>query len=361
MAGRNFYTILYATATAICVGISVYLSYYGYYSHLQELTILFALLLGILLFGADLMFRHYRLEGRRAWVPLGFFLVVVMFSWASNYNFLYTSFMERDVAERTVVEQFRTFREDLTTTRRALANHPAVLEVGDERRELERELSKLHQQLTDPVRPGCGKRCSGHVETIEELLGGRVTELAVPNVDASAEENEQWYAKYRETVINAFEESIGERYREAHELIGRIERLLDEYDDPFAALRSEYEQRQRSMVETSDFEVIAELRTHSAEIERQANALLPDEQRVEHHRIHSRLDNLGEIPLSLRDGFIVRSSPGVTTVSTLLALFVDFIPILFAWLIFRPDNRRPQPAKPGFGLGRRGRGRVATP
>lgn len=361
MAGRNFYTILYVIATAICVGISVYLSYFGYYSHLQELTALFALLLGILLFGTDMMLRHCRLEGRRVWLPLGFFLVVVVFSWASNYNFLYTSFMERDVAERTVVEQFRTFREDLTTTRSALVAHPKVREVSAERRQLERELTNLDQQLTDPVRPGCGQRCRGHVEQIEELLGGRVTDLAVPPVDAGKQNNEQWYNRYRETVLNAFEESIDDEFNELEGLIERIGQLLGEYDDPYAALRSEYEQRRRAVVETRGFAIIAELRTHSADIERRANALLPEGEQVEHQEIHSRLDNLGEIPLSLRDGFIDRSNPGVTAVSTLLALFVDFIPILFAWLIFRPDNRRAKPAKPGFGLKRRGGGRVATP
>ncbi|MCG5529836.1 hypothetical protein LRD18_02965 [Halorhodospira halochloris] len=361
MAGRNFYTILYVIATAICVGISVYLSYFGYYSHLQELTVFFALLLGILLFGTDLMFRHYRLEGRRVWVPLGFFLVVAVFSWASNYNFLYTSFMERDVAERTVVEQFRTFREDLTATRSALADHPTIREVREERRELERELSNLYQQLTDPVRPGCGQRCRGHVEQIEQLLGERVTDLAVPAVDASAEENEQWFASYRETVISAFEDSVDDEFYEVAGLAERIEQLLSDYADPYAALRREYEDRRRAVVETRGFEVIAQLRNYSADIQRQANALLPQGDEVEHRDIHSRLDNLGEIPLSIRDGFIERSHPGVTAVSSLLALFVDFIPILFAWLIFRPDNRRRMPSKPGFGLKRQGRGRVATP
>lgn len=361
MAGRNFYTILYVIATAICVGISVYLSYFGYYSHLRELTVLFALLLGILLFGADMMFRHYRLEGRRIWVPFSFFVIVVVFSWASNYNFLYTSFMERDIAERAIVEQFRTFRQDLTTTRSALAEHPQVRQVEAERRELERELTNLYQQLTDPVRPGCGQRCRGHVEQIEQLLGGRVTDLAVPPVDASAEENESWYTRYRESVLTAFEESIEPEYNQVIELTEQIDRLLAEHDDPYAALRREYEQRRRAVVETRGFDIVAELRNHSAEVERQADALLPQGQQVEHGQIHSRLDNLGEIPLSMRDGFIERDNPGVTAVSALLALFVDFIPILFAWLIFRPDNRRATPAKPGFGLKRRSRGRVATP
>ncbi|MBK1733912.1 hypothetical protein CKO15_01175 [Halorhodospira abdelmalekii] len=360
MTGRNLYTILYIAAAAICVGISVYLSYFGYYSHLQELTLFFAVLLGILLFATDLMFRHYRLEGRGPWVPLAFFLVVVVFSWASNYNFLYTSFMERDVAERTVVEQFRLFRDDLTQTRRALAEHPVVAEVQEERRTLERELHNIQQQLTDPVRPGCGQRCRSHVAEIEALLGERVSDLAVPAVGASAEENEAWFERYREIVREAFVVGIDPTYHEVRALAEQIEALLAEHADPLAALRREYEERRRAVVETRDFAIIAELRNQSTEIERQANVLLPESLRVEHARIHSDLDQLGEIPLSIRDGFIERANPGVTAVTTLLALFVDFVPVLFAWLIFRPEPRRT-PGRPGSRLSWRGRGRVATP
>ncbi|GEM_PF-2025459 len=357
MSGRSLYTLMYVVATAICVGISVYLSYYGYYSHLQELAIFFAALLGIFLFGTDMLLRRFRLEGRSPIKPLAFFVIVAFFSGASNYNFLYTNFMERDMAERVVSDQFSVFRDDLTATRSVLGEAPIIDRVAEQRRELARALDNLDTQINDPLRPGCGARCREHIEQIHDQLGGAPTELAVPSPDAGAEANERWYEHFREAVINDFENGVvPEAYHRTRELIGQIDALLERYDDPYRALAEELEQRDRALLEHRDFEIIATLRTHSREVQRRANVLLPEAGQVQHRIIRSDLDKLGEIPISVRDGFIDRPNPGVTAVSVILGVFVDVAPVLFAWLIFAPASAGAR----GGGTTGRGRNRVAT-
>ena len=353
---RTFYTLVYVIATAICVGISVYLSYYGYYSHLQELAIFFAALLGLFLFGTDMLLRRFRMEGRSLVKPLVFFAIIAAFSGASNYNFLYTNFMERDMAERVVTDQFAVFRDNLVGTRGALAEAPVITEVSADRRALQRALENLRAQVEDPLRPGCGQRCREHVEQIHEQLGGAPTDLAIPQPDAGAEATERWYAHFREAVIDEFEDGVvPERYHRTQALIERIDALLERYDDPYAALAAELEARDRALVERRDLDIIAELRTHSREVARRAEALLPEGQGVGHEPITSDLDKLGEIPVSLRDGFIERPNPGVTAVSAILGVFVDVAPVLFAWLIFAPVA-----GERGSGGARGGRSRVAT-
>ncbi len=366
MSGRSLYTLMYVVATAICVGISVYLSYYGYYSHLQELAIFFAALLGIFLFGTDLLLRRFRLEGRNPLKPLIFFAIVAAFSGASNFNFLYTNFMERDMAERVVSEQFAVFRDDLIETRSALLAAPVVDSVREQRRDLQRSLDNLKTQINDPLRPGCGPRCRSHVEDIHEQLGGPPTDLAIPSPDADAESLERWYENFRAAVIEDFESGVvPDAYQQVRALVGRIEALLDRHSDPYRALAEELAERNRALLERRDFAIIAELRTESREVQRRANALLPEDRAATHTPIRSDLDKLGEIPVSLRDGFLERPNPGVTAVSAILAVFVDIAPVLFAWLIFAPatagaGNGGERGVARGVESFRRGRSRVAT-
>jgi hypothetical protein len=67
---------------------------------------------------------------------------------------------------------------------------------------------------------------------------------------------------------------------------------------------------------------------------------------VQHTRIESDLDKIGEIPIALRDAFIERPNLGVTVISLLLAVFVDTIPVLFAVALARARVLTPSTAVP---------------
>lgn len=335
MTGKNLYTVIYLMAAAICVSISVYLSYWGYYSHLKELTFLFAALIGILLFGSDLLIRQTRISQKSLVVPFLFFLLIAAFSGASNYNFLYTNFMQEDIAQRTVREQFDVFRDDLTQTRKALAEQPEVERVASRRNQLENELGNLSQQLDDPLRPGCGERCRSHIETIYQILGGPPTDLAIPAPDASETQVGIWFSNFQSAVEADFRSQVSAgRYGEIRSVINEIDSLLSEYSDPDAALSQELSGRSAALLRGDGLQVISEIRQESVDIQRQANSVLPATEPVSHEPITSDLDKIGEIPVSFHDGFVERPNFGVTVVSLFLAVFVDFAPILFALVLF---------------------------
>jgi hypothetical protein len=209
MTGKNLYLVLYVAVSLLCVSISVYLSYWGYLSHLRELTLVFAVLIGLLLFGADMLIRQTLVEQRSLFLQLLFFGVILIFSGASNFNFLYTNFMASTIAERAVRDQFETFRSDLTATQRRLIGQEVVQEHLGRRQLIEAELENLRQQLGDPLRPGCGERCEAHLEAINGLLGGAPTDLARPPVDAGAAVQMAWYGNYRTVVLQDFEARWG--------------------------------------------------------------------------------------------------------------------------------------------------------
>lgn len=331
MTGRNLFLILYVLVALLCVSISVYLSFWGYISHLRELTLLFAALLGLLLFGVDMLIRHSLINRRSLFLPFLLFGVVVIFSGASNFNFLYTNFMAADMAERAVRDQFETFRDDLTDTRRQLLGQPTVQAYLARQQSLTAELENLRQQLGDPLRPGCGERCQAHMQAINGLLGGAPTDLAIPPVDADASVQLAWYDNYRSVVLDDFNaRQVSGTVDGSLQLAGGIDALLARYDNPDAVLRAQLLEAGHALLRGEGLPVSATLRRESIDVERVANSLLPTGTTVQHRRIESDLDKIGEIPISVRDAFIDRPNIGVTVISLLLAVFVDVVPVLFA-------------------------------
>jgi hypothetical protein len=347
MTGKNLYLVLYVAVSLLCVSISVYLSYWGYLSHLRELTLVFAVLIGLLLFGADMLIRQTLVEQRSLFLQLLFFGVILIFSGASNFNFLYTNFMASTIAERAVRDQFETFRSDLTATQRRLIGQEVVQEHLGRRQLIEAELENLRQQLGDPLRPGCGERCEAHLEAINGLLGGAPTDLARPPVDAGAAVQMAWYGNYRTVVLQDFEARWGSgRVATSLRVSARIDQLLARHSDPDAVLREQLRETGNRLLLGEGLPVSATLRRESIDIERIANSVLPAGSQVQHTRIESDLDKIGEIPIALRDAFIERPNLGVTVISLLLAVFVDTIPVLFAVALARARVLTPSTAVP---------------
>lgn len=343
MTGKNIYLLMYAAIALGCVSISVYLSYYGYYNHLEELSLLFSLILGLLLFVCDMIFRQFRIAQRPLILPLSLFVLVALFSGASNFNFLYTNFMEEDIAERELVGLFDTYRTDLTQTSERLANNPTVSRGLEDRNALDRELAQLKQQITDPRRPGCGTRCRDHMEEIAEILGQQPTDLSIPGVEEPMENQLKWYENYKETVVTDFEEGAAPpEYRRAQQINQRIQQLLAEYKNPHEYLRNKSSLAGSVFLGPNALDLPQQLRSSSFEIEREANTILREDNNVTHDDLDTELDVVGEIPTSFKDGFINRPNIGVTAVSILLGTFIDIIPIFLAFILFGPDARHAQ-------------------
>lgn len=338
MTGKNIYTLIYMLVALICVSISVYLSYWGYYSHLKGLTFLFAAVIGLLLFGSDLLIRQVKMARKSLLFPMLFFMLVAAFSGASNFNFLYTNFMQEDIAQRTVRDQFDVFREDLTATKTTLLAQRDVQMRIAERNIIETELKSLEDQLADPLRPGCGERCRDHIRTIYDLLGGAPTDLAIPAPDASEAQVTRWYNNFVTAVLANLEAQLaGSRFDQTRSLVQDIDGLLRDYSDPDQALREELDGRPAALLRGDGLGVISDIRQASVDIARRANAILPIEDAVDHRPIQSELDKIGEIPISFQDAFVERPNFGVSLISIILAVFVDIVPILFALVIFNSD------------------------
>ena len=320
--------VVYYLLVALCIGISLFLTYYGFERTFGNLTPFFTAVIGLLLFAADYLIQRNRERGL-PWSPaFMLFLLAAVFSTVSNFNFLYTNFMTKDVLASTVREQYRVFTTDLTNTRAKLNSVDAVVREGDRRAKIETELRQMWEQMNDPSRPGCAQRCSEHITKINALLGVTITDLAKPGASSTPEERKEFYDNFRGLVQEAQRNSsVSGPYQEIATLISVIDEKIQFYGSPDDALQA-----------GADLTILAQLSQDSQEVERDANAILPTAQHVDHTHIDPTLGRLGEIVYSLKNGFVEVPNLSATIMAFILSLVVDFIPILFALVAFRPGE-----------------------
>lgn len=338
--GNNIITTIYYILVVACVLISTYLSYFGYISSFGDLALPFTLVIGVGLFGADALIQRARVTGRSLIAPFLLFLLFAFFSGASNFNFLYTTFMEKDVLVQALDSQYARLRDNLASTRDRLLRLESYTFTERQRVDLDRELARLRDQIFDDLRPGCGERCRDHLGNIEGILGEPMTELAIPPPGSRRDLVEGWYERVSASARADFEKlTEATQYPGVAGLVREIDSLLLQYDTP-----------DRALAQNTGLSVLRTMAEANDEVERQANTLLPEDQSVTHPDIDVTLGRLGEIAYSFQNAFVEMPNPAATFISALLSVVIDIFPVVFALVAFSPDPGRVY--KP---TGRRGR------
>ncbi|TRD15469.1 hypothetical protein [Palleronia caenipelagi] len=330
--------VIYFILVIAFAGTSTYLSYFGFYRNFEELAWVFAGSIGLWLVGANLVIQRNRLAGRGVLSGLVMLMFGAFFSFVSNFNYLYTNAMERDVAVETVASAHDTFKGNLITARRALERTDVLEQERELRTRFERELSRLRAQVLDPLNPGVGPEARGHIAVIEGLLGGRMTNLAAPRSGQSIGIYEAWFENFRRNAVADFERSVADKGgTKVEAVISDINRLLERYSIPPDGAAAE------------DLDTIRAYSTQTLNIELRANELLSGENRVTLKSIDFMDGRLGEIEFSMYNGFVERPNFGATILSAVIALAVDLFPLVFALFAFHgprtPRFHEPQPPR----------------
>ncbi|MEM1378634.1 MAG: hypothetical protein AAGG69_14735 [Pseudomonadota bacterium] len=327
--------IIYYLIVSICIGISLYLTYQGFIRTLGELTLPFTIVIGLVLFLADFLIQRYREGGNAIWFPLILFLMGAFFSMTSNFNHVYTLLMTRDVAADTIRTELDIFRDDMIQTRAVLSNLPSVRSERATREAIETELGNMYQQATDPNRPGCGTRCRQHIRTINAQLTIPPTDLQIPS-DPNLFED--FYVRYSQLVNDALDaEPSAAAFVSVRSLQREIDQHLASFESP------------QDVIQRVGLPVLESISAISEDVERRANSLLAESQQVDHTYIDPGAGRLGEIIYTLRNGFVDVPNFTATLISTILAIFVDILPIAVALIAFRRGinlETSPKSARP---------------
>ena len=339
-----FIVSFYAVILVLAAVISGYLSYEGLYRTAEEITVLLVVFLMAVILVMDATISYFRSSERSYRLPIVIWMVAAFFSIASNFNFLYSNFMRNDAIDDAVTNQMEIFRNDLVETREKLAKLGDMRLAVTNRTNLELEFDNLYNQIKDPLRPGCGEECRGHMAQVERILGRSVTNLAVPPIGSNPNVVEEWYTRYRSAAEEILDVSLRTSDAPAIEaLIKRIEASLREYTAAAQVIRR-----------IGGLEALSSMSDLSRDIQREANALLPENAAVSHRDIDPTLGRLGEIVYAFQNGFGEMPNPVATFVSIVLASVIDFIPFLLSFALFG-KGRLQRPIKTGTPRGQGGR------
>lgn len=319
-----FIVSFYAVVLLLAALISGYLSYEGLYRTAEEMTLPLVVFLMAVILMMDATISYFRSSERSYHLPVAIWIVAAFFSVSSNFNFLYSNFMLDDAANDAVTKQIAIFRNDLVETRGGLTDLDDVRVASMSRTNLALELDNLYRQIKDPLRPGCGEECQGHMAQVERILGRSVTDLAVPPIGSSPDVVEDWYTRYRSAAEDILATSLQTTNAPMIEaLIARIEDALQNFSTAKRVLRS-----------AGGLEALSSMSELSLEIEREANALLPENVPVNHQDIDPTLGRLGEIVYAFQNGFGEMPNPVATSISIVLASVIDLIPFLLSFALF---------------------------
>ncbi len=329
--GNNFFRLIYYILVIACVGVSSYLSYKGFKSSFGELALPFTFILAIGLFGADALLQRNRERGASVFPPLLIFTCFAVFSTVSNFNHIYTTFMQGDVVRQSLTSEYGVFRNNLTSTRERLLQTDAYKFTMERRADLERELARLESQAFDQLRPGCGERCQVHLRTISDILGKPLSDTAIPPIGSDSDVVRAWYDNVKTAALRDFDAlSTTNDFPALSALLEDIDASLRAYDTPDRALAAD-----------QGLAVLNTLANESEEIERRANAILPTgSERVQHAKIDRTMGRLGEIVYSLENAFVQRPNILATILSLILASIIDIFPVIFALVAFSPEAGR---------------------
>ena len=328
--GGNFFKAIYYLLVIACVGVSSYLSYKGFRSSFAELALPFTFILGIGLFGADALLQRARERGASVWPPLLIFAFFAVFSSASNFNHIYTTFMQGDVVRQTLDSQYARFRNNLIEARESLEDTNAYQFTREQRTNLDRELDRLKSQIFDPLRPGCGERCDIHLSAIERILGKPLSDTARPPLGSPRETVETWFNGVTLSAQRDLETSAQTTsYPAIASVLDQIAQLLAAYDTP-----------KRALAASDGLATLTDLADASEEIERRANAALPTDAKVQLEPIDRTMGRLGEIVFSFENAFKERPNILATILSLILATVIDLFPVVFALVAFGPETGR---------------------
>lgn len=329
LVGLIFFLILF-----VCVVISTLASYEGLYPTLREYSALGAAIIALLLFVSNIVMKQNRQRGLGVGRPLMIFGVALIVSTLSNFNFFYSNFLGRDTAAASFATNYQSFNTNVEAAETLLGNDPQLSSALARRAEVRQELDNLRAQALDPLNPGLGPEAQKHISAIYAMLPGLTPKAREGRNDASL--LTRWLAEFDELVVGRLNATAPAELRRYFELKQSIERAQEDLDRFNIELRKPGATAAKVEIE----EQIRVMRDSSAELEVVVNELVTTQERWTLPReIDTESGKTGDIVRTLQTVLSGYGNTGVALIALCLSLFIDLVPILYAYALFsRPDE-----------------------
>lgn len=318
--------IVYLAIVIICVSVSGYTTYVGSHSMFGGALLagMFAALVGLCLFGADIMIRDKLLAGGKPVISVIFLFAAIGASSLSHFNYFFTTFEGAEIARTAYREEFVRFEQNMAIARTAVGAERDYSEHAILAAYVESEATKLRDQMLDPENKGVGAEALVYVNNIKRTLGSSLTDINLP---APTERDDKvliaWYDNFMRVARAAVALKASARVRDGDALLATMQARRDE----FATFLRRINDAEDNVPRESVTQKIQAMADYSSEVE--TSLLARGHAQPEFERIVTGTSRTGEITFSLSR---VGGGQGldVALLAIGLSLFIDLAPLGFA-------------------------------
>ncbi|OBX10971.1 hypothetical protein QV09_04235 [Gallibacterium salpingitidis] len=190
----------------------------------------FSIAITILMYGFTIIIGQRRINR----LPVIGFLIAYfffsLFSFTGNFNAVYTSYQKEQLFRDELLKHKQQLQDVVNASNKALNNFSP--DITEKRNRVESLTQQLVRQITDPARPGLGKRAQELISEIEAVLGEKLTDFGTKGGDWKAiasryQENIDQIARRKLTSkdydkVEEIRENITKKQNEINRLIDDV-------------------------------------------------------------------------------------------------------------------------------------------
>lgn len=288
----------------------------------------FSIAITMLMYGFTIFIGQRRINR----LPVAGFLIAYfffsLFSFAGNFNAIYTSYQKEQLFRDELLKHKQQLNDVVSATNKALNNFSP--EITEKRNRVEALTEQLVSQITDPNRPGLGKRALELISEIEGVLGEKLTEFGTRGGD--------W-------------KSIAERYRENIDQIARRKLSTKDYEK-IEEIRENTQKKAKEIntlidsvlqdtfsVKEYGFETNLKAVNTINEIGSNTQEFINDSAVFKFNKVAFESQEIGKIAFSFKSAFVDHTL--VALLFVILCLFIDWAVVLSLLVFFGRNEKEP--------------------
>ena len=251
-----------------------------------------------------------------------------LFSFAGNFNAIYTSYKKEQLFRDELLKHKQKLNDVVSATNKALNNFNP--ELTEKRNPVEALTEQLVSQISDPARPGLGKRALELIREIEGVLGERLTEFGTRGITPK-----ELALRYQENIDQITRRKLTNKdYDKVEEIRANTEKKAKEINNLIDNVLSTAADVKQYGFETNlkAVNVINEIGSNTQEF-------INDTAIFKFEKVPFESQEIGKIAFSFKSAFV--DHPLVAVLFTILCLFIDWAVVLSLLVFFGRNEKEP--------------------
>ena len=260
-----------------------------------------------------------------------------LFSFAGNFNAIYTSYQKEQLYRDELVKHKQQLNDVVSATNKALNNFKP--ELTEKRNRVEALTEQLVSQITDPARPGLGKRALELISEIEAMLGEKLTEFG-----SRGGNWKDLAQRYRDNIDQVARRKLTNKDYD------KIEEIRESANNKAKELNKQIDDTLQTSEDVKNFGYETNLKAVNTinEIASTTQEFINDTSIFKFDKVKFESQEIGKIAFSFKSAFV--DHPFVALLFVILCFFIDWAVVL-CLLVFFGRNEKESKAVVNSGRG----------